>query len=168
MLGAHNAVRDVMAKWIKQRTGRPVEKDIPVPHWDTPQQKAVLDGSWNGETGRVYLDVSLVEPNARVGAQNRRQLKTIGTELATRERAKHRRYPGAGLVAMVMNGCGRMGSELEGFIQKMLKDVPKEEKGQETAIIRQRLSVAVQRSKAEAMLAASRVARPWAQARRAN
>ena len=93
----HDGVNNELIKWIPA-----AKAEQGAPKWDRPQDKAILDVAYQTTASETtYLDVSVV---AAAGADP-------GSLLLRRGKAKHTRYPGPGLIPMVLTSRGRWGRE---------------------------------------------------------
>ena len=164
----HNNDRDALAGWLCEHHGtEAVTTEQHIPQWDrvTSQgnEQAVLDVILSAPTGRVAVDVSIVEACCPDEATARARGRTDGSAARTRELEKHRRYPGPGLVAAVIEAGGRMGKEFRAFLRSC---APADE-GRSAAMkdVKQRLAVALQRGVAAMLLgSAGSRQRPWTSA----
>ena len=161
----HNGVRDVLADWLVEQHGRDaVAVEQRIPAWDRNTteglQLAVLDIVVTRPTGKEAVDVSVTDASGEVGAAERRARRP-GAAARVREQEKHRRYPGRGLVAAVLETGGRAGRELHAFLRSHATQDPAQRSAQ-LADIRQRLAVVLQQGNAAQMLSAAGSAlRPW-------
>ena len=162
----HNGCRDALASWLEEQHGQSSARtEQRIPQWDRETdegtQHAVLDVIVCPPGGRVAIDVSVVDVLAVTPAEARARARTNGAAARDRERQKHRRYPGAGLVAAAIETGGRFGRELQAFLRESAPaDVP----GRSTALtdIRQRLAAALWRGNAAMILSsAGQRPRPW-------
>ena len=108
----------------------------------------------------IYVDVSIAEATSSDPRVQRAKASRIGAATRDREADKHRRYPGADLLPCVLEGGGRWGIELRGFVKAVAPTG-----GRRAAAIndlRQRLAVALQRGVAAMLLgSAGKAQRPW-------
>ena len=135
-----------------------------IPEWDKNTvegyQFAVLDVVVTRPSGRVAVDVSVADVSVE-GARAQARARTAGVAARARELEKHRRYPGPGLVAAVLETGGLCGKELHSFFRSQASTDPALRSGQ-LRDIRQRLAVALQQGNASMMLsAAGSRKRPW-------
>ena len=146
-----------------------------VPHWDqvTPQgpKLAVLDLVVSGARGREYVDVTVCEALAATGACLRARARADGLAARDREREKHQRYPGHGLVAAAAEAGGRLGREFMSFLKAQASSgiIGGADTTRARALAladgKQRAVVAVVRGTAAMILSAAGVAkRPWERA----
>ena len=152
----HNEVRDAIREWIREQ-GCDAWIEQNVPKWDrtsaTGPDRAVLDVAYqdphNGET--VYLDVSVVAGQVSAAdGQDRAILR--------RERAKHTRYPGAGLIPFVMDIRGKWGREAAAWARGLARTCGISEAGTQLQALRYRVSTVLQRAAAEQILRCGLVA----------
>ena len=86
-MARHDNLRDGVHDWMQTVEIAP-RKEQNVPHWDTPEERAVLDLVYHNPSGVIeYLDASVVAAATRTSA-------SAAQLLARREQAKHKRYPG--------------------------------------------------------------------------
>ena len=142
-----------------------------IPDWDriTAEglQFAVLDVVVTRPSGRVAVDVSVADVSME-GARAQTRARTAGVAARARELEKHRRYPGPGLVAAVLETGGLCGKELHAFLRSQASTDPTLRSGQ-LRDVRQRLAVALQQGNAFMMLsAAGSRQRPWLSAVQAS
>ena len=137
-----------------------------VPSWDrvteqgTEHEHAVLDVILPVQGRTIYVDVSIAEATSSDPRVQRARASRMGVAARDREADKHRRYPGADLLPGVLEGGGRWGIELRGFVKAVAPTG-----GRRAAAIndlRQRLAVALQRGVAAMLLgSAGKAQRPW-------
>ena len=161
----HDGIRDTLADWLVEIHGREaVSIEQHLPAWDRTTteglQLAVLDVVMTHPGGRVAIDVSVADISAE-GPRARARARASGTAARARELEKHRRYPGPGLTAAVMETGGLCGKEFHAFLRSQASADPLLRSAQ-LRDVRQRLAVALQRGSASMMLSAvPPVQRPW-------
>ena len=151
----HNAVRDALGDWLTTRCGRTVTREQAIPHWARPgpggeQEAAVLDLVYSDPSGRtVYVDVSVVDSSGdpRYDYADRHAIQR-------RETSKHHRYPGAGLVAYVLDNRGAPGKEAEAYMRAACAHLDPLDRADALAEGRRRVSVALQQAVAEQIMTA--------------
>ena len=120
----HDAIRNDLAKWIRDHLGVAALTEQVIPEWwQRDEGDARLDVVYTGRSGRLCLDVSLVDSvhAALHGAG-------AAATRARRERAKHVRYPSKELVPFVVDLNGRWGHEAETWLRKALLALPAEDR----------------------------------------
>ena len=161
----HDEVKGVLADWLRERHGvEAVHVEQHIPAWDKVTDEgakhAVLDIVLSTQQGKVAVDVSVTDVSAP-SASSRARGKTFGRAARVRELEKHRRYPGHGLVAAVLETGGAAGRELHAFLRSHASTDPAL-RSLELQDIRQRLAVALQRGNAALLLsAAGERSHPW-------
>ena len=161
----HDSIRDALADWLAELHGRDavtIEQHIPA--WDRTTtegiQLAVLDVVVTRPAGRVAIDVSVADISAE-GARAQTRARASGVAARARELEKHRRYPGPGLVAAVLETGGLCGKEFHAFLRSQAATDPLT-RGHQLRDVRQRLAVALQQGNAAMMLSAALAQRrPW-------
>ena len=114
----HIAVRDALVGWM-QSLKLPVAREQAVPRWHRDGEQAILDIVYrDARLGDACVDVSIVDA-AYNGAP-----RSAPMALQRREVAKHRRYPGPGLVPFVMDTRGRWGREAVAWVQSVTSCLP--------------------------------------------
>ena len=88
----------------------------------------------------VKMDVSVVD-----GATTHRGVRQAKWCLARREKTKHNRYPGPGLVPFVLDTRGRWGQEATAWLRAVVRRVPQEVRAEAMAKCRYKVSVALQK-----------------------
>ena len=114
------------------------------------QEAAVLDLVYSDPRGRtVYVDVSVVDSSGdpRYDYADRHAIQR-------REAAKHHRYPGAGLVAYVLDNRGAPGKEAEAYMRAACAHLDPLDRADALAEGRRRVSVALQQAVAEQIMTA--------------
>ena len=140
-----------------------------MPRWDRPGQRgierAVLDiilPENPAGQGSLFMDISIVEPTTADVSQACARARRPGLAASTREKRKHSRYPGHGLLPVVLEAGGRWGLEFRRWAKAALTTADK--RATKIAELRQCLAVALQKSVAAALLgAAAGRPRPWNQ-----
>ena len=141
----HGAVRDTLAAWLRDDLGLSVHTEQEVPRWHTARERAVLDLVYAGPAANtVKMDVSVVD-----GATTHRGVRQAKWCLARRERTKHHRYPGPGLVPFVLDTRGRWGHEAMAWLRAVARTVPQDLRADAMARCRYKVSVALQRGVAD-------------------
>ena len=161
----HDTVKEALAEWLIEMHGSDavaIEQHIPA--WDrqTPEgpELAILDVVVTSPAGRVAIDVSITDVSSD-GTRAPARAKNAGLAARARELEKHRRYPGRGLVAAVLETGGLAGKELHAFLRAHADSDPAVRSGQ-LQDIRQRLAVALQRGNAALLLSSARPhQQPW-------
>jgi hypothetical protein len=166
----HHRCRDALADWCKAQVGpEGVLKEQHVRHWDRLSQggeteRAILDvvlPSNPAGAGPIHIDISIVEPTTSDQSLARSRAKRAGQAAADRERTKHRRYPGAGLLPAVLEAGGRWGSEFRRWARAAVPPGP--HRSEALAELRQSLAVALQQGVAAALLGGAGCStRSWA------
>ena len=100
--------------------------------------------------GTLHVDVSIVEPTTTDAAALRLRARRPGQGAADRERTKHRRYPGEGLLPAVLETGGRWGCEFRRWARAALPPGP--DRAAALEILRQSMAAALQRGVAAALL----------------
>jgi hypothetical protein len=119
----HNAVRDALGRWLEEG-GFTVFYEQEVPRWNTPEERAILDVVYRTPEGHsMYVDVSCLE-----GAVVYGRIRNATHGIARREKRKHKRYPGPGLVPFVLDNRGRWGREAIQWLRSTLRGIPEEDK----------------------------------------
>ena len=162
----HDYCKDALAGWLEEHHGTStVQIEQRIPQWDKETEEgtqlAVLDLVFCPAGGRVAVDVSVVNVLAAEEAVARTRARANGVAARDRERQKHRRYPGTGLVAAAVETGGRLGRELIAFIKE---HAPRDPAVRPRAMsdVRQRLGTALARGNAEMLLnSAGLRQRPW-------
>lgn len=146
----HNAVRDALAGWL-QSLKLPVAREQAVPRWHREGEQAILDLVYRDpRLGDMCVDVSIVD-SAYIGAP-----RSAPMALQRREVAKHRRYPGHGLVPFVMDTRGRWGREAVAWVQNVTSGFPDAERLEAVRQCRIQLGRALQLTVADQVLEAVR------------
>jgi len=141
----HGAIRDTLADWLRGELGLSTQTEQEVPRWNTARERAILDVVYTGPSANtVKMDVSVLD-----GATTHRGVRQAKWCLARREKAKHRRYPGPGLVPFVLDTRGRWGHEATAWLRAAVRCIPQEQRAEATAQCRYRVSVALQRGVAD-------------------
>ena len=131
----HNKIRDVVARWC-----RSAKTEQTVPKWNTPEEKAVLDVAYTTNRGnQMFVDVSVVAGE---------RTNTV-TMLARREQAKHKRYPGAGMIPFVIDVRGRWAKEAQAWMRTAVQDFYPDNTTEMVQSIRYEVSIALMVSVAE-------------------
>ena len=158
----HHGLRDSLGEWLGERYGQDsVTFEQRIGSWDRQTangdiQPAVLDVVLAHPGGRVCCDTSVTEAIGAGGAESRRRAATVGHAALEREREKHRRYPGPGLCAAVLESGGRMGAELQAFLRTHVAGAAGTyERAAALADVRQRLVTAVARGTAAMLLSSA-------------
>lgn len=156
----HDSIRDWLAKWIHDVTGRATLTEQFVPSWDRLNEqgqllRARLDVVFNDAQGRrVYLDAAVSDP-ATPNVHELRQRANRNAAAAMREEdAKRLRYPGPELTPFVLESLGRLGPSADAFLRAVVpKDM--ENRAHVMSQARQSLSVLLQTCTAELVLSAA-------------
>ena len=162
-------LRNALGDWLAEVYNQwAVAFEQRIPGWDkTTEQgikQAILDVVLSYLGGRVCLDVSVAEalasPSDAAGARLRARVP--GAAARQRELRKHKRYPGPGLCAAVVESGGRMGAEFLAFLRARAPADCGRSRAEALADVKQRLVVAVARGHAAMLLnSAGAQARPW-------
>ena len=132
----HDGIRDCIAEWVPHAK---VEQSMP--KWDTPAERAVLDVAYRDRTGaETCVDVSVVAAAA------------IPCLLMRRELAKHRRYPGPGLIPFALASRGRWGREAAGWARAVARSAFGAMAAEKFHQLRYAVAVALQAEVAEQLL----------------
>jgi hypothetical protein len=144
----HNAIRDTLRDWMNsQKRHTTIEQHVP--KWDRTDDRAILDLAYTEPTGdQVYMDVSVVAAAIRNSDGD-------GKPLARRERTKHSRYPGSGMVPFVVDVRGRWGKEAQAWLRGVLKNYGVTERATAVLECRHMVSQALQVAVAEQCLRSS-------------
>ena len=156
----HDSIRDWLAKWIRDVTGRATLTEQFVPRWDRQNDqgqlvRARLDVAFADAQGRrVYLDVAVSDPATPNVHELRQRANRNGAAAMREEDAKRLRYPGPDLTPFVLESLGRMGPSADAFLRAV---VPKDMENRALVLgqARQSLSVLLQTGTAELVLSAS-------------
>ena len=156
----HDNIRDWLAKWITEITGRSTLTEQFVPQWDRTNRggdlvRARLDVCFNDPQGRrVYLDVAVTDPATSCVHERRQRAARNGAAAAREEDSKRLRYPGPDLTPFVLESFGRLGPSADAFLRSV---VPKDADNRAVLLgqARQTLAVLVQMSTAELILSAA-------------
>ena len=148
----HDACRDAIWEWLCS-LGKAADREQRVPKWDTREEEARLDVALlDPALGELFIDISLTDsvfPGASTRAIH---------GIARRERKKHKRYPGQGLVPFVLDVRGRWGKEAKNFVQAVVGTLPKESRVEALQHCRRLVAHALQSAVATQLLTA---AAPW-------
>ena len=137
----HGAIRDTLADWLRDDLALAAQTEQEVPRWHTQRERAILDVVYAGPSANtIKMDVSVVD-----GATTHRGVRQAKWCLARREKAKHTRYPGPGLVPFVLDTRGRWGHEATAWLRAVVRHIPHETRAEAMAKCRYRVSVALQR-----------------------
>ena len=136
----HDAIRDDLAGWVRDTLNIGVLTEQLIPEWhDSDDGDARLDVVYTGPTGRVCLDISLVDSvHAAIHGGG-----GAGTR-ARRERAKHLRYPHRDMVPFVVDLNGRWGEEAETWLRKALTAIPMDERAEARFALRGKIARTLQ------------------------
>ena len=127
---------EAVGAWLPQ-----AQREQHVPKWDREQEKAVLDITYTtAEGAQTCLDVSIVAGQDSTG--------TIRA-LMRREAAKHRRYPGPGLIPFVLDLRGRWGKEAQAWARAAARRCGWTDPVDKLHQLRYQVSVALQTGVAE-------------------
>jgi hypothetical protein len=141
----HGAVRDTLAAWLREDLGLSTHTEQEVPRWHTLRERAILDVVYAGPAANtVKMDVSVVD-----GATMHRGVRQAKWCLARREKTKHARYPGPGLVPFVLDTRGRWGHEATAWLRSVVRCLPQDQRAETMARCRYKVSVALQRGVAD-------------------
>jgi len=164
----HDRVAEALSAWVTRVAGVRVAPEQVVPRWTHTRADGAVEAARldlvltlpGADT--AYVDVSLVDPATADAAVQRQRAVQDGHGIRARTQEKHRRYPGAGLVAFVMDTMGQLGPEAIGFMRDVARTLPQDERAAALCDGRQSLAAALQREGAELQLSATTgVARPW-------
>ena len=146
----HNAVRDAVGHWLEEG-GHTVFYEQEVPRWNRPEERAVLDVVYRTLEGHTtYLDVSCLE-----GAVVYGRIRNATHGLTRRERTKHKRYPGPGLLPFVLDNRGRWGKEALQWVRGVLRNVPAADRAERLARLRASVAMTLQTAVADQIISAS-------------
>jgi len=135
----HDAIRDVLQRWLKGLGVHALTEQV-IQEWSTEELGiAKLDVVYHhGIHGRICIDVSVV--NGVAAAVRGERAEPV---IMRRERAKHRRYPGGGLVPFVVDVNGRWGREAETWLRRILREVDEGDRGAARRLLRARVAQAL-------------------------
>ena len=130
----HNNIRDGINGWLTE-LGRGSRTERHIPYWVRPDKDAILDVVYvHKRLGEgVCVDVTVVD-SAFAGAPT-----SAAKALPRREREQHRRYPGKGIFAFVLDTRGRWGREAQIWARSVVADLP--EADRKSAVRRLRMIV---------------------------
>ena len=155
----HDKIRNWLAKWLSDTTGRPTKIEQIVARWarqrpDGSIEEARLDVSFIDASGRrAYVDVSIVAASTVDRERQRRRAECDGEAARAMEDTKRLRYPGADLVPFVIETLGRPGESAKSFLRAMAPADP-EERSTVLGAAWQSISAIIQVANAEALLTA--------------
>ena len=137
----HNAIRDELQAWLKKWFQVDPLIEQLMPQWRLPDgSQAQLDVVYvHGQQGTIALDVSVVD-TTRVAEHGHRW----HTVLSRREKEKHRRYPGPGLIPFVVDVNGRWGDEAESWLRRCLRFLEEQQRAGARTDLRARVSRTLQ------------------------
>ena len=153
-------MRDWLAKWISNVTGKASLTEQFVPRWDRVNaqgqlERARLDVVFADAQGRqVYLDVAVTDPATTCVQEQRRRARRNGAAALREEDAKRIRYPGPELTPFVIETFGRLGASADAFLRSV---VPKgtDHRARLLGQAPQSLSVLLQTGNAELVLSSA-------------
>ena len=157
----HDRIRDWLAAWLREVTGREVLTEQFVPKWDTRDQegrlrRAKLDVCFDDAQGRrVYADIAVTDSATTCLQDLRARAKRNGVAAAEHEDRKRVRYPGPDLRPFVIESMGRAGKGANAFLRAFLPE-DAEDRAAALGAARQSLAVLVQTGNAELLLAAAK------------
>ena len=150
--GGHNAVRDVLWRWVQQHIDpaalveqrldslRPADAPRP-PGTDGD----VLDVVWHDASGRLMaVDVAIVHAESRDTARQRACAGRDGCAAEREERSKATRYAGLPVSPFVLEVGDRPGPLAAGVVRTLAAASGPELRSQAAALLWQRVSVAMQ------------------------
>ena len=146
----HNAIRDALHQWPKGPLSINARTEQEVTKWNTPEENAILDIVYRcPRLGEIAVDISVVD-SVFSGASSQ-----ASNQLHRREQAKHRRYPGPGLFAFVVDTRGRWAKEATAFVQTVISKLDPPERLEALRQCRRTVSFALQSSIAEQLMSAA-------------
>ena len=171
----HNALRDWLAGWIEEVTGRRAPTEEYVTAWDRPKvpaetdpetglpkiEHARLDVSFIDGTGRrAYVDVAVTSAGTTRAAERAKRAATDGAAADDMVRTKRSRYPphknpGCSMVPFVVEALGRLSPDAEDLL-RALAPVDKQTRSVVLRRAKQSLSVVIQARLADLLLSAER------------
>ena len=117
-------LRDALARLAAESTGRPVDTEQFVPHWDRVDEgtgeveHARLDVTMTDGAGRrFYVDVTVTDAATTSPEYRRRRATHDGVAAARAEDTKRIRYPGPALVPFALEALGRLGECAISFLR---------------------------------------------------
>ena len=153
----HDRIRDWLAGWIGRMLGQEVLTEQYVSKWDRWKrdsrgewvlERARLDVVYEGQAGRVYIDIAIVEAATASASASRQRAAGDGVAAAEEEDDKHRRYPGPDLVPFVLEAGGRLGEAAQSLIRSVTpRDLA--DRGREIASAKRTMSNLIQLGNAE-------------------
>ena len=157
----HAGVRDFLATYVADATGKPTRTEQVVPTWarvkrNGETEEAGLDVAFvDGRGRRAYIDVAVVTASTPDQERLRRRARDGGAAAAAHEDVKRIRYPGPELVPFVVESLGRPGLAAQRLMRTLApKDMA--ERGAVLGKAWQTLSVLMQTQLAERLITASR------------
>ena len=127
----HWHLAEAVGGLLKRWTGEKPLREQRVPTWDRPRQnpepgedpleRAVLDIEYTEANVRRWIDVTARNPAAGTTADRQRAARRAGEAGRRAERAKHDRYPGEQLTALVVELPGRLGGEARQWLKLLVR-----------------------------------------------
>ena len=119
----HNAIRDAVAKWLEEQGWQAIDTEQVVPQWarrkaDGSIEEAVLDVAFRAGPDRIFVDVTVTDPQSTDPERARRRAQRDGAAAAEAEGTKRLRYPHPEMTPVAVETLGRMGSEARAFAQR--------------------------------------------------